>query len=495
MKSILSFLFTITVLLTAQTKNAPVWRYELSDEVKKMQPIMNGRYVFLQSDEYAWLYETATGKKIWSVMIDEYVEKGMHHLVYDSLYLVSDEDSLKCFAIFQNKLLWKKRYPLVEQDEFVSVKQFDTLLVLSFGANDLCISLSTGAEVWRKQMQYEKDLIEQGSQNAILLMRRNKYIAFLEDGSAALIDAETGKKLLSLPQFLPNGDLITQRRAWYYLPHHEKFIALVGENDVALVDLKEDSLLARRRLSIDEQYNVLAPTAAGCGFFGEEKFLHINGETGKVSDVSVDISDVRNYAATTTDSGEVMIISLENKLLGVDLDNGKLLWQTAPKYPLVSGYMHTFIASDSNNIVVTYIDPSDDVKLYVMSLNALSGKVLYRTLVAHSDESLPKRELPLRAISSATDNDHLSFGFERAGFDYSVSSKENRVAVLIHTPSDMIEPSTDTEGGEGIAVVDIESGAVVSKNYMQIAQGLSFKGGFRTLAKPLAVGSMVILPG
>ncbi|MBI2429445.1 MAG: PQQ-binding-like beta-propeller repeat protein [Ignavibacteriales bacterium] len=495
MKSILSLLCIFTILTISQTKNSSIWKHELQEEVKHIRPLMSGQYIFLQSDEYAWLYETRTGKKVWGVKIEEYIEKGMHQIVYDSLYIVSDEDSLKCFAMFQNRLLWKQRYPAIEQDEFRSIKHFDTLLILTFGSNDLCVTLSGGTEVWRKQVQYEKDLIEQGSQNAIMLERRNKYFAFLEDGSAALFDAGTGKRLLSLPQCVPNGDLIKQQRAWYYLPHHQKFIALVSEKDVALVDLKEDSLLARRPLSVDEQYNVIAPTTAGCGFFGEEKFLHINVETGKVSESVIDIGEIRNYVTTTTDSGEVMIISLENKLIGLNLDNGKMLWQTAPKYPHVNGFVHRFVASDTNNVIVTYIDPTDDLKLYVMSLNALTGKVLYRTLVAHSDESLPKRELPLKPISAAADNDHLSFGFEQAGFTYSITSNDSEVRVLIHTISDMIEPNTDTEGGEGMVIVDMESGGVIFKNYMQIAQGLSFKGGFEALAKPLALGSMVILPG
>lgn len=495
MHRILSLLFVFLTIASGQTKNDPVWKHELPEEVKQMRPVGNGQYIFLQSDEYAWLYETATGKKIWSVQIEEYLEKGMHHLIYDSLYLVSDEDSLKCFAVFQNRLLWKQRFPQIEQDAFSSVKAFDTVLVLTYASNDLCISLSSGTEMWRKPLKYDTDLIEKGTQNSIRIGKRNKYVALLEDGIAPLIDVETGKQLLSLQKFRPHADLIKQQRAWYYLPPHEKYIALAGDKDVALIDLKEDSLLARRPLSVDENYNVIAPTNTGCGFFGEEKFVHINASNGAVSEVPINIDDVRNYVVAPTDSGDVMIISLENKLLGVNLDNGKLLWQSAPKYPLVNGFLHRFIASDTNNAVVTYLDPSDDVKLYVMSIDALSGKINYRKLVAHSDESLPKRELPLKAISSVSSSEHVSFGFEKTGFDYSVSSGGGRATILIHTASDMIEPDTDHDGGEGMVVVDMESGLIVSKNYMKIAQGMSFKGGFDALAKPLYAGSMAMLPG
>lgn len=482
-------------IIIAQTKTPLQWKTELAEDPKKIVPLQNGAYVFLSADEYAWLYETATGKKIWSVKIEDYVENGMHNLVDDSLYLVSDEDTLKCYAIFQNTLLWKKRYVQIEQDQFSSAKEFDSLLVLTYETTDLCINLSTGVEVWRKQIPYENDLIEQGTHNAIQFNRRNKYLAFLEDGSSILVDAVTGEKLFTLQQSEPNADLIGQKRAWYFHPEHEKYIAIVTKKEFVCIDLKEDTLIARHPVSIDENYNVLVSTNTGCGVFGEEKFVHINTSNGAVSETTIDIDEVRNYVVTATDSGDVMILSLENKLMGMNLDNGKLIWQTVPKYPLVNGFMHRLVANGTNTIVVTYLDPSDDLKLYLMSIDALTGKIDYRTLVAHADESLPKRELPLSAILPVDQTTLLSFGFDKVGFDYTVSVENGRIKVFVYTTSDMIEPNTETDGGEGIAIIDQESGTVISKNYMKIAQGLSFNEGFNSLAKPLQIGSMHIVAG
>lgn len=495
MRSLLFTLLFFSTSLFSQQKSSLVWKYELPEKVKTIHPIDNGRYLFVWSDEYAWLYESATGKKIWSVVIREYSEKAVHQLLDDSLYLVSDDDTLKCFSLFQNTLLWKKTYRNIDQGEFVGLKKLDSLLVLTFDETDLCISLINGAEVWRAQMSYEKALIDGGTQNAISIGRRSKYVAFLDDGSCVLVDGETGKRLLHLPKFEPNSDLIKHQRTWFYLPPNEKYIALVGEKEIAVIDVKENSLIARRPLSVDERYNVIVPTNSGCGFFGEEKFIHVNHTTGAVAEVSVDIDEVRNYALMQTDSGEVLLLSLENKIISINLDNGKILWQSGPKNPLLNGYLHRFVTTRSNNIVVTYVDPTDDVKIYFMSINALTGKINYRTLVAHADESLPKRSLPLPP-ASATDVFHpLSFGFEDIGFEYSFSVFESSVSFLIYTDADMIEPNTKKEGGEGIAVFDVETGKVIAKNYMKIAHGLSFAGGLTALAKPLYFDSTVILAG
>lgn len=495
MRFFLLLLFLFPVSLYSQQQSSLVWKHELPENIKTIHPIENGRFLFVWADENAWLYESATGKTIWNVAIREYSQKAVHQLLDDSLYLVSDDDTLKCFSLFQNKLLWKKRYQNIDQEEFAGLKKLDTLLVLTFDETDLCISLMTGTEIWRASMSYEKVLIEAGTQNAISIGRRNKYMAFLDDGACVLVDGETGKRLLHLPKFEPNSDLIKQQRMWFYLPPNEKYVAVVGEKEIAVIDAKEDSLITRRSFSVDERYNVIIPTNSGCGFFGEEKFIHVNMVTGAIAEVAVDIDDIRNYTSIQTDSGEVLLLSLENKIIGINLDNGKILWQSPPKNPLLNGFLHRFVTESSNNIVVTYVDPSDDVKLYLMSINALTGKINYRTLVAHADESLPKRIVPLPPVLLTNATESLSFGFENIGFEYSCSAIDSVVSFLIYTDADMIEPGTKNDGGEGIVLLDGKTGKVIAKNYMKIAHGLSFAGGLTALAKPMHLDSILILAG
>ena len=103
---IFTILFLLSGILSAQT-NKLLWKTELKDDVKMIKPVQNGKYLFLWSDEYAWLYENATGRKVWNVVIDEYSEKAFHQLVNDSLYLVANEDTLLCYNIVENKLSWK----------------------------------------------------------------------------------------------------------------------------------------------------------------------------------------------------------------------------------------------------------------------------------------------------------------------------------------------------------------------------------------------------
>ena len=114
---IFTLLFLFSGILSAQT-NKLLWKAELKDDAKLIRPIQNGKYIFLWSDEYAWLYENATGKKMWSVAVDGYDEDAIHRLMNDSLYLVAKKDTLLCYNVIENNLVWKKSYQGIRQDRF-----------------------------------------------------------------------------------------------------------------------------------------------------------------------------------------------------------------------------------------------------------------------------------------------------------------------------------------------------------------------------------------
>lgn len=482
-------------LLTAQQKTPPFWKYELPEDIKTITPIAEGAQVFLWSDEFAWLYETASGKKIWSVEVSKYSEKALHHLVYDSLYLVSTRDTLLCYSIQQNRLLWKKQYPGIEQNRFSGLVHHDTLAILSFRTIDVGINLMTGRELWRTPVEYETDLVERGTKNSILLPAAGKNIVFTSDDDLLLYSLKDGKPVLVRKKSVPNSDLIKQKRDWFYIAPDESFAIFVLAKGVLAIDLVSGKELVFVPLDIDEQFNVLQPTTAGCIVFGEEKTIHINGKTGKVAEVVVDVDAIYYNVVVRVDSDLFLLLSLKNKLFCVDLQSGKTIWQTAEKFQPATGYMHRFVSSSGGRLLVTYLDPSDDVKLYAMSIDVRTGKINYRTLVAHSDESLPNRALPLAVKPVPQNGTGVSFGYDDAGFHYASMVDDTSFHFLIHTSSEMIEPNTKRDGGEGYAIVNSATGKVTAKQYMKIAHDLSFKGGFDALAAPLTFGAVKFLSG
>ena len=322
-----------------------------------------------------------------------------------------------------------------------------------------------------------------------------KRIAFTSDDDVILYSLLTGKPAYARKKSVPNADLIEQKRQWYYISNDESYAVLVVGKGVLALNLETGKELAFVSLDIDEQFNVLMPTESGCAVIGSEKIVHIDGKSGKVSEFTVDADDIRKIVVAETDSGAVMVVSMEDALVGINLESRKILWRTPEKFPAARGYIHRYIRTDDNRIIVSYLDPSDDVKLYVMSIDALTGAIKYRTLVAHSDESLPKRILPLSVEPIPADPHLLSFGYDDPGFHYNVQSDEANLHVLIHTSAEMIEPNSDLDGGEGYVIVDAGTGKVAKKTYMQIAHDLSFKGGFASLAAPITYGSLMILPG
>ncbi|MHB1050791.1 MAG: outer membrane protein assembly factor BamB family protein [Bacteroidota bacterium] len=495
MRTLISLLVLCSLYADAQPKSAPFWRYELPEDIQLIKPIVNGSFVFLQADEFAWVYETATGKKIWSAEVKKYDKDALHHLVYDSLYLVSSADTLLCYGILQNKLLWKKHFPGIEQDRYSGLATVDTVAVLSFRSIDLGINIETGKELWRTNIEYENGLVEKGTVNSIILPAAGKRIVFTSDDDVILYSLMTGKPLSTRKKSVPHSDLIEQKRQWYYIAKDESFAVMVLSKGVLALNLETGKELAFVPMDIDEQFNILVPTESGCVVVGSEKTIHIDAQSGKYSEFTVDADDIRKIVVAETDSGLVMVISMENAMAGINLQNRKTLWRTPEKFPAARGYIHRYIGADENSIIVTYLDRSDDVKLYVMSIDALTGAIKYRTLAAHSDESLPKRNLPLAVAPIPAAVHDLSFGYDDPGFHYSAQSDDADLHLLIHTSAEMIEPNTDLDGGEGYTIVNAGTGKVTKKTYMKIGHDLSFKGGFTSLAAPLTYGKLKILPG
>ena len=490
--ALLFVLFTACVL--AQPGKTS-WKAELSDDVKGLQPVQNGKYLFLTSDENAWLYENATGKKVWSVKVRDYSKKAIHTLINDSLYVVANGDSLFCYSVLSDTVLWKRMYKGIEQDQFRSFSVNDTLLLITYKKTDLAVSLVSGKEAWRSAIVYNADLKEQGTVNQILLPKQRKGFAFNDDDACLLFSLDSGKTLLTIAKSVPHPDLVEQHRAWHYVTTDEKYAVILFKKNVVVVELDSNKVLLQHPVDLSDDFNALYPADGGCAVLQDESLLYIDFATKTVSSIAGDADDLRAIVYAPTDSGTVLVASWKNAMSGTLLRTGKKLWQSAPKDKNFSGFLREAVASDSNNIVATYLDDDDDLMLYVASINALTGKMNYRTLVAHADESLPKRELPLPAVSAVSEKTIPSFGYENAGFNYSVKSENGIVQVLVHTASDMIEPNSKNKGGEGIILVDAESGAVTAKHVMKIAQGLDFRGGLSALAKPLTVGILLILPG
>ncbi|MDD8019534.1 MAG: hypothetical protein PHP42_14265, partial [Bacteroidota bacterium] len=180
-----SALFLLLEISSAQSKDTLTWKLELEENVQNIVPLQDGKYIFLWTGEYAWLCQSADGKNLWKTRIRGYDKDAVHQLIYDSLYLVSNDDSLECHSIFQNTVLWKQRYNGIRQDRFLSLKKFDTLIVLNFKTHDLGINVNSGAELWQTPAEYNKSLIEKGTTNAPEFHRRNKYAAFLDNDDCA----------------------------------------------------------------------------------------------------------------------------------------------------------------------------------------------------------------------------------------------------------------------------------------------------------------------
>lgn len=489
MRTLIALLFTLS-LAAAQNKPVSNWKYELPEDVTRIAPVGGGSHLFVQADEYVWLYENATGRKVWGAVIDDHSPKAPQELLNDSLFVAGDGDTLFCWNIRRNAVVWKKRYAEIDQTDFSGRTLCDSILVLSYGETDLAVALTDGKELWRAPMEYNADLKKADAAAVLLFEPLSRHIAFTAADEVRIVNTLNGKALFTRKKSEPAMDLVRQQRRWTHVSDDGRTAVLLLDGGVLVLDVaaaKEKSYIP---MDFDAKLNALLPSPAGCFVVGAEKTVHIPFGNARTGEVTVDGDDIYSITVIPTDSSSVALISTENRMTGLDLSSGAVLWRSAEKAPTARGFVRSLVSSSDTMAVLTVLDPSDDLQLFLVGLSPRTGAVRYRTLVAHADESMPERTLPLLANSGGQ-----FFGHDQAGFRYTLTAADGKAHLLIHTASDMIEPGTDRDGGEGYVIADLATGRIEKKVFMKIAQDLSYKGGFDGLAAPLTVGSVKILPG
>ncbi len=483
--------------LFAQVNTKPAYMLELENDIKKMSVLQDGKYLFLTSDEYAWLVQPDSGKKLWSVKVKGYDENAVHTLLFDSLYLVSgNNDSLFCYSIFSKSLLWKTKFKDIDQDDFVELKTLDTLLLIRYDKFQVGVSLLSGKELWRAQIKYYDKVKEFGAANNILLEKHKKLLAFGNDDDIMLYDALSGKQLLQTKKTEINFDFVKQKRAWNYITDDQKFACILLDGGILVLDLDSaKQILKIEKVKYDEEYNAIIPTSLGCVVAGSKKITSINFSAGTFVQAEVDIDELRNYAEAKTESAIILIVSAENKLFGIDITNSKLLWQTKKEQKQYTGFLHTVVLQDTNSIVCHYVNPDNDVLFSLLKIDALTGEIKFKKDIALTNESLPKRALPLSPIEKIQSQTKIPFSYDNLGFDFSFSLNADTAEYLIVTKTEMREPKLKKRSGEGFVRVNARTGEEIAANYIKIAEDLGFKGGLANLAKPLTNGSTIFVAG
>lgn len=502
------------VVTSAQLNAQAKWKVELDDPAQLYEFVGNGKYLFFNSDELAWLYDASTGKKVWDIKVKDYEKKGIHQLVGEQ-YLVSTDDGLNCYDALTGKLQWQKIYKGIDQDEFMSLEFIEKAAVLRYGDPHLGIDLATGNELWRAEIKYNGSLVEKGTFNYMILDQQKKMLVMEKGDNAGLYDVLTGKKLLTLKDYEINGDLIKKNNTWRYKSPTQAYVLLVLDDGAAVIDIANNKELVRKKFDIDGDYEILLPTATGCAVFGEDKIVHFDFETGKTLEILYPISDMRTYKTYTVGDKDLLLIGAKDKMVCVDLRGGTILWQTKKDDPQFNGYAHRYITQDGNNIIFTFNSTKltgsvgTGTALYIVNMDALTGAVNWRVHVAHWEGAITGLARTMGkfagamvgALGSGQGGRQISasFGYDNIGFDYDVSEFNGNLLVTNINKVTMVNPLTGKEPGEGFCMVNPKTGEIVYRNYMVIKQNSSWSSATQGIAaynpQPLIIDNIAYVCG
>ncbi len=511
-RTALAFLACTLFALSAssQTK-APAWKVELGEPVQLYEFLQEGKYLFFNSGPYAWLYNAASGEKVWSVEVKDYEKKGVHTLIGEK-YVVGTDNALQCYDALTGKQLWSKEYKDIDQDEFRSYEFIDNTAVFWFENAHLAINLTDGTEIWRTKIEFNGSLVDLGTYNYAILHQQKKMLVMEKSDRISLFDVTNGKKVASFEDMEANEDLIKAKNKWQWRSADRQFIVVALDNGAAVIDAANNKVLVKKEFKIDGDYEVFFKTENGCAVFGKEKIVHFDFGTGGTLEVPYPIGDMRTVQPYKIGEQDILIISAEDRMSAIDLRAGKILWQSAENDPKFEGFAHRYIKQDGSNILVVYNKSglsTGGAWLYAMSIDALTGTVKYQTIITISEAFLTSIARAAANIAGSIisflkkgdEGEQLkkSFGYDNLGFNYEVEEREGNLLFTLMNKTAMKNPDTKDNPGEGFVLVNASTGAVVYKDYFEILYNSSWGAAGQGVAaftpKPLIDGNIAYVCG
>lgn len=475
-------LLALSVVSISANAQAPKWKVELDEPVKSYEFVDNGKSLFLANGKYAWGYDAATGAKKWDLKVNDYNKKGPHQLVGDS-YLVSNDDKVQFYNAITGKLTWEHQYKDVDQDDFMELSNLDQTTVLRYSNTHIGVDLATGNELWRADIRYNQKALEKAGYNYSVSKKYQKLLVFSKDNALDMYDVRNGKLLAHFEDCEPNYDVGAKKKEWSYKDESERYELFILDGSVAVIDLKENKMVTKHEMKVDEDRVFIVPTVYGAAVVGKKEVANFRFEKGTVSSVPIDISAYRSFFTFRASNKDIAMISMDGELIAIDLTNDKQLWKDADMKEIEDGYAHRLIKQIGDNAIFTfaYSSMGQKSRIHAVSVNLITGKINYDIPAAKSDNyfgsfmravtafSLSMNKQTTTSNTTGKGKALVDPSFDNIGFSYETFDYNGNIIIAIRSKATMRNPETNDRGGEGFVSFNPETGAVAYKDYFRLA--------------------------
>ncbi len=470
--NIKKFLSIIFLFATAAFAQVPKWTLELDDQIEGYSFFKEGNFLFLRSGANAYLYDAVTGKNVYSLDVDGYEKKGAHQIVGEK-YLVSADNKLLCYDAMTGKLIWQKEYDEIDQEDFTELSFAGNVTILRYGLEHLGVDLNSGNELWRNRLSYNSSVISKGGWNVLPLDKQNKLLVLLDADALGLYNYVDGKEVLYVKDFEIDGDLVEKGQQWCCTSSDQRYCIFTLDGFVSIIDAKENKEIFRSETSFDEEKGAIFPTEKGCVVLGDKVVVFMDFTTGRVSEVTASIDDFRTFKIMNVGDQEILFAGLKNEMFAVDLANGKILWRSDKDDKNFQGYAHRYLKVDGNDLLITYTVTSaaaGGANVYLMSINALTGKVNYKT------PSLGNTPYGQADWARSIFSPFMKFmkventlGWDDIGFNYSIEEFEGNFVFGTLSINNLCNPETRESSGDGIAIINPKTGEILFNDYLRLS--------------------------
>ncbi len=307
----------------------------------------NDKLTLVRSEDYVWVYETDSGKKLWDKELEEPVYGNEE--VQDGLYTyTTKKDKMFAYDLMTGELKWQKELEYKIKDYYDRI-DFEGIFVLEFKKVWAGYNANTGEKIWEIEAP---DLWD-------------KYI-------------EAGVPTIHYWDYDIGGRILA-----------------IGKKQSILIDVTNGQILGAYDIKFSDKNNT--PTGniskIGIALFGKNQTMAFNLQTGAVMwNIEEELDPGEELDPLEYKGKHYILLGLKKTLRLFDLDEGKEVWQTGEEFVI---WPSDVMAYDNGILVVIGVKNHNPMReetwnwgpggshVLAYGMDFLTGEIKYTTRLAY----------------------------------------------------------------------------------------------------------------